>query len=154
VRLSRYPTRARRSYRIIREVIMQVGVVLAAVFALNQVPAPVRANDQPKGREQLRGAWEVEKSEPRFEPKRLVFDGDKLTVVFDEKEKKQATIKIDPAAKPAQIDIIRDKEKSLGIYEVSGDTLRICFSPRGEKRPAEFKAGEGVILVTLKRQKK
>ena len=133
---------------------MRVDIILAVAFALSQVPTAVVAEDQPTGLEQLRGSWEVVKSEPKFEPKRLIFEGNKVTAAFSETEKKEATVKIDPAAKPAQTDVITDKEKILGIYEVSGDTLRLCISPKGKKRPAEFKAGEGVFLVTLKREKK
>jgi uncharacterized protein (TIGR03067 family) len=134
---------------------MRMHVVIAVAFLLNQVPATVVAEDQQKGLEQLKGSWEVTKSEPEFSPKRLVFDGNKLTIVFGEEEKKETKIRIDVSAKPAQIDIDPDKENSLGIYEVSGDTLRICFATtKGGKRPTEFKASEGVILVTLKREKK
>src|SRR5262249_24996061 len=130
---------------------MRMCVVLAAVLTYSQVSTSVMAEDQPKGLAQLRGSWQVTKSEPKFEPKRLVFDGDKLTIVFDETEKKEATIKIDSSVKPTQIDIV-GRNKFLGIYEVSEDTLRICF-PKGGKRPTEFKAEKGVILVTLKREK-
>src|SRR5207248_2683156 len=109
----------------VQEVVMRRGVVLAAAWALTQVSASTAADDPQKALNQLRGSWVVGKSEPKFEPKRLVFDGAKLTVVFDENEKKEVTIKIDPAAKPAQIDIVGDEQKSLGIYEVKGDMLRI-----------------------------
>jgi uncharacterized protein (TIGR03067 family) len=140
---------------------MRVCVILAAVFALGQVPTPKRAEDKAKELEQLRGSWQITKIEPLMpDPTRMIFDGDKLTVVFADQQHKNLTIMIDPAAKPAQMDSIEDlgkgeKVKTLGIYEVSGDTLRICVPrPSDGKRPAEFKAGEGVILATLKREKK
>jgi hypothetical protein len=31
----------------------------------------------------------------------------------------------------------------LGIYEISGDTLKVCFDPEGKKRPTEFKSASG-----------
>jgi uncharacterized protein (TIGR03067 family) len=42
---------------------------------------------------------------------------------------------------------------NLGIYELSGDTWKICLSTRGEVRPAEFSApvGSGFVFETLTR---
>jgi uncharacterized protein (TIGR03067 family) len=117
---------------------------------LRQLVVP--ENKEQTGLDPLRGSWEVVKSEPKFEPKRLVFAGDRLTVVFNETKKGEVRIKVDSKARPAYIDIFGDKEKSLGIYEVSGDTLRICFSD--SERPARFEARKGVFLITLKREKK
>jgi uncharacterized protein (TIGR03067 family) len=41
------------------------------------------------------------------------------------------------------------------IYEVNGDTLRICYDLSGAKRPAEFKSlpGTKLYLVTYQRKK-
>jgi uncharacterized protein (TIGR03067 family) len=134
---------------------MRTCVVLVAVLALTQAPASEAADEEQTGLEQLRGSWEVvKKSVPDFEAKRLIFDGAKFTVVLDEKEKEEVKFKIDATAKPMRIDILAKKETNLGIYELNGDTLRICFAIKGSKRPTEFKAGEDVILVTLKREKK
>src|SRR5262249_8449066 len=117
-------------------------------------PAFAAAQDD-KGLAELRGTWTVVKSEPKFEPKKLVFDGDKVTVVFTEDDKKETKVKVDSKAKPAQLDFLRNgKVESPGIYEVNGDMLRLCFTEGDGKRPTEFKAGAGVILVTLKREKK
>ena len=41
------------------------------------------------------------------------------------------------------------------IYEISGDTLRVCFDPEGKKRPTEFKGASGSqTLVVHRRVKK
>jgi uncharacterized protein (TIGR03067 family) len=137
-----------------KEVIMRVYFLLVAALALTQVSASEAGDDQQNAFDQLRGSWSVVKADSQFEGKRFVFDGDKLTVVFNEDEKKEGEIKIDSDAKPAEIDIRRGDQKWLGIYEVSGDTLRICFSEKGDKRPTKFQSGKDVILVTLKRDKK
>jgi hypothetical protein len=44
----------------------------------------------------------------------------------------------------------------LGIYEISGETLKVCFDPEGKKRPTEFKtaAGSPTTLAVYKRMKK
>jgi uncharacterized protein (TIGR03067 family) len=43
----------------------------------------------------------------------------------------------------------------LGIYEKTGDTLRVCYDLGGKARPVEFKTEKGTLhfLVTYERQK-
>ena len=43
----------------------------------------------------------------------------------------------------------------LAIYELTGDTLRICYDLEGKTRPSEFvtKAGTQQLLVSYKRAK-
>jgi hypothetical protein len=78
----------------------------------------------------------------------LVFDGNILTFVSQNGEKSPpCVIKIDATVAPAHFDL----EDGQGIYEIKGDTLRICWAGTGLKRPNEFKAGANVILLSLKR---
>jgi uncharacterized protein (TIGR03067 family) len=78
-------------------------------------------------------------------------------------------IRIDPTGKPKTLDLWVDESpfgKSveatlkeppvLAIYELEGDTLRVCWAPLEKReRPAEFasKPGSGHSLVVLKRAK-
>jgi uncharacterized protein (TIGR03067 family) len=72
------------------------------------------------------------------------------------------TFKIDPAKKPKAIDYTQTSEGGnqgmtvLGIYEVQGDTLRVCTTPPGQGRPPEFSAkpGSGHFLRSYKREPK
>jgi hypothetical protein len=41
----------------------------------------------------------------------------------------------------------------LGIYRQNGDRLLICFSKDGRPRPTSFRAGNGQVLLTLRRVK-
>ena len=42
----------------------------------------------------------------------------------------------------------------VGIYEIDGDTLKICYDLDGKKHPTEFKAtGPKIMLATYKRVK-
>ena len=75
-------------------------------------------------------------------------------VLFD------STYKIDSGKKPKHIDLIGTEgdnkgKAAQGIYSVEGDTLQICYTMPGQKRPAEFesKADSGVTLVVWKRSK-
>jgi hypothetical protein len=44
----------------------------------------------------------------------------------------------------------------LGIYAISGDTLKVCFDPERKKRPSEFKSAPGsqTFVAVHKRVKK
>jgi uncharacterized protein (TIGR03067 family) len=90
---------------------------------------------------------------------KLVVKDDKYTVTVG-KAVDKGTLKLNPKAKPKEMDIIGtdgpNKGKTiLAIYERDGDTLRICYDLSGKGRPKELKTKEGtqLFLVTYKRQK-
>jgi uncharacterized protein (TIGR03067 family) len=90
---------------------------------------------------------------------KLVVKDDKYSVTVG-KEVDQGTVKLNPAAKPKEMDITGtdgpNKGKTfLAIYEQDGDTLRVCYDLSGKARPTEFKTREGtqLFLVTYKREK-
>ena len=69
--------------------------------------------------------------------------------------------KLDPSKKPKTIDMEQvvgeHKGKIIqGIYEIDGDTLRVCLAQPGKERPTEFsaKAGSSNALAVYKREKK
>jgi uncharacterized protein (TIGR03067 family) len=71
------------------------------------------------------------------------------------------TVTLDPTKKPKASDLTltegENKEKrGVAIYELTGDTFRLCAARPGEKRPTEFsaKAGSGQMLIVYKREKK
>jgi uncharacterized protein (TIGR03067 family) len=90
---------------------------------------------------------------------KLVLKDDKYTVTVG-KQIDQGTVKVNPAAKPKEMDITGTDGPNKGkiflaIYEQDGDTLRICYDLSGKGRPTEFKTKEGtqLFLVTYKREK-
>jgi uncharacterized protein (TIGR03067 family) len=90
---------------------------------------------------------------------KLVIKGDRYTVTLG-KAVDRGTVKLNPSAKPKEMDITGtdgpNKGKTiLAIYERDGDTLRVCYDLGGKGRPTEFKtrAGTQLFLVTYKRQK-
>jgi uncharacterized protein (TIGR03067 family) len=65
------------------------------------------------------------------------------------------------SARPRTIDFTfidgpRQGQKLLGIYELSGDTFRVCWSLAGKTRPMDFTAwpGSNRLLLVWQRQKK
>ena len=90
---------------------------------------------------------------------RLEFKGNKVIPSRGEgKTEDPAEFTLDSKAKPKAIDIKPPKGSEklvLGIYELDGDTLKICFN-EDAKRPKEFASAEGsrTVLLILKREKK
>jgi uncharacterized protein (TIGR03067 family) len=72
----------------------------------------------------------------------------------------KGTVKLDPTKTPKAMDVTGtegpNKGKTfLAIYELKGDTLRICYDLGGKARPAAFESPEKapLFLVTYKRSK-
>jgi uncharacterized protein (TIGR03067 family) len=76
------------------------------------------------------------------------------------KETDKGMLTIDSTKKPKEMDIVgtegpnKDK-KILAIYELTDDTLKVCYALDGKERPKAFATKEGTkgFLVTYKRQK-
>jgi uncharacterized protein (TIGR03067 family) len=74
----------------------------------------------------------------------------------------EGTFKLDAGKEPRKIDLAittgNDKGKDqLGIYQLTGDMLKVCFAAPGSKdRPTEFasKANPRTLIVVLQREKK
>jgi uncharacterized protein (TIGR03067 family) len=104
----------------------------------------------------FQGTWTIESSVtggeeiPPGELKGVVviFEGDKHTVKKGDEILQVGTQKLDPSKSPKTIDVTMTEGPHkgavmLGIYEIDGDTLRVCFDPEGKKRPTEFKSAPG-----------
>jgi len=80
------------------------------------------------------------------------------TLLVDGNEMAEGTSTIDPTVTPKTIDFKATKGNSAGqttygIYEMTGNTRRICYAEPGRPRPADFSAaaGSGRILVVFER---
>jgi len=117
--------------------------------------------------ERLQGTWSVSSLEIEgakmgenvFAGSKIVVDGNKFTTISMGATYK-GIFKIDVASKPKTLDLMFDEgpEKgntSLGIYELDGDSWKLCLCVGSKVRPKEFvtKAGSGHALETLKRDK-
>ncbi len=141
-------------------------ISLFAAAMLLSIPFNARAAD-PKDADALQGTWLPTEAEFNGKPFpedvrksiKLVVKDDKYTVTVG-KETDKGTVKLNVSAKPKEMDIIgtdgpnKDK-KFLAIYEIDGDTLKICYDLGGKNRPTEFKTKEGsaLFLATYKREK-
>ena len=138
-------------------------VVLALVLSF----APAARGADAKDRDALQGTWLPSKAELGGKPFpdearkaiKLVVKGDQYTVTAG-KAVDRGTVKLNPKAKPMELDITGtegpNKGKTiLAIYERDGDTLRVCYDLSGKGRPKEFKTREGtqLFLVSYQREK-
>jgi uncharacterized protein (TIGR03067 family) len=134
-------------------------VVLSAAAAFAQDDAEVKADLAA-----LQGAWRITKMQaagemppPGFiEQLQLVFTDTTVSLKLAQRTE-TCTYKIDPKAKPKTLDMTPETNKELnvlGIYELSGDVLKICWSKKGA-RPTAFtaNAGEDRLLLELARVK-
>jgi RNA polymerase sigma factor (sigma-70 family) len=117
---------------------------------------------------QLEGTWEQVNSVVDGEAEefaegvrnRVIIRGDSYTWESAGQLTSRGTLRVDPGKKPKAIDLTvgegPDKGETYhGIYETSGDELRICSVPPGEARPTKFasRQGSGRSLSTFRRVK-
>jgi uncharacterized protein (TIGR03067 family) len=146
-------------------------VALLCTLVLTSDGTGARADDKADVEKELKkfqGAWTFESVEAggkevpiaEFKGITVTFEGDKYTVKKGDEVIQVATQKLDPSKSPKTLDVtvVEGPHKGavmLGIYEISGDTLKVCFDPEGKKRPTEFKSASGSqTLVVHKRVKK
>ncbi len=114
----------------------------------------------------MRGTWKPVAAELGGRPypdqilqtMKLVLTDGKYTVTVGE-HTDEGTVTLDPAKSPRAMDIKGTEGPNRGrtipaIYELTGDTLRICYDLSGKARPTEFKSRPGtqLFLVEYKRQ--
>ncbi len=123
------------------------------------------AKDDAKGdHETIPGTWQVVSAEdsgtkaPGEAVKNIkwVITKDTITYKFGDKTTK-LSYKLDATKKPKWIDLTEGDKTTLGIYELDGDKLKICFPEGGKKeRSTAFESKPNSVndvLITLKREK-
>ena len=110
----------------------------------------------------LEGTWTVESATKDGKPLekqkggQFIFAADKLTIKSADGKMEKMTYKVDPSAKPRTMDFVPEEKKpntatGHAIYELDGDSLKLCLGPPG-RRPKEF-SDQGQVLFLLKRKK-
>jgi uncharacterized protein (TIGR03067 family) len=106
----------------------------------------------------LGGSWRIVKAELSGEPREetsVITFRDGRFVRRGKTKTYTGSYRLDPSARPRRISIVKDESPTRkplpGIYEIKGDTLRICF---GADRPAEFatRRGQNAMLLVLRHQ--
>ena len=115
----------------------------------------------------MAGTWKVESAEAGGQKlesddvKEIVvkITGDRYEVRIKDKID-GGTLKLDEKQKPKTMDATDTEGDDIGkvvkaIYELSGDTLKVCYALEGE-RPTEMATKEGspAVLLIYKREKK
>lgn len=136
------------------------------LITLASLSAAVRADDKDEWKK-LAGKWNIEKavlmgsdSTEIFKTAKLTVDEGKYSVEFGDQVDK-GTIKLDTAKKPKQMTIEStdgpNKGKTImAIYELDGDTCKICYALEGKDAPKGFESKEGTqtLYIVYKRDKK
>jgi len=136
---------------------MWLVLLAATVVAAAETPEDKEKDALKK----LAGVWRVETATldgmdlAKAIGEEIVFEGNKVTKRHPQGgEEEVFTCKINPQATPLEMDLKpEDKDKVdilRCIYEIKGETLKICVQRRDQDRPREFK-DDGCALVTLKK---
>ena len=137
-------------------------VALLTLGLLFGTPA---ANDDASDHEKIQAVWKVVAAEDsgRKTPAaalknfKLVITRDKITYTFGEKTT-EWSYQLEATQRPKWIDLRDGDETNLGIYELEGDNLRICF-PEGRKgeRSTAFESKPNSVndvLIVLRRERR
>jgi uncharacterized protein (TIGR03067 family) len=151
-----------------KRVLAVAGLLVAAAVGV----AGVDDRKRPDA-DTIRGAWKVTSAKEtagfdknidvaEYQDSVWTFGAKDITIMKGKAETKLAYA-LDPAKKPKQIDLGTDlagkgaDRPFLGIYELDGDRLTICYTVFNE-RPSGFSMGKGIAavkrLVVLERQRK
>jgi uncharacterized protein (TIGR03067 family) len=153
--------------------VLLVGTVLAIGVGLMRwstcgtgqaMAASGDEESQKTDKEKIQGSWvaiagvrrgeTLSEDRIRQEKLSLSFAGDTLIQKSAKASEKKVTFRIDSKKKPKAIDLIDEQGRIYpGIYELNGDTLKLCSAPPGQSRPKEFSGKDTHMQVTLKKQK-
>ncbi len=124
--------------------------------------------DEAQDRGRLEGTWSFVSTSRDGEAKKdrdlggVVFQGDTITFpAADPKKTVRGTFTVDSSKSPKTMDITLDrggkKTVMLAIYELDGDTLKLCHflgQIAAKERPTELAADKRTVLGILKRETK
>jgi uncharacterized protein (TIGR03067 family) len=141
----------------------RLPVITALALALVGVAA---AGDAAADKKALQGTWTLVELTERGKPSEgskgmeLAFSGENFAMKKQGETVGSGTFKVDPSKKPKTIEITvkkgGDTTTVKGIYELEGDTLRVCHftGPKAETNsPVKFEATADTTVVVLKRAK-
>jgi uncharacterized protein (TIGR03067 family) len=160
---------------------MLVVTVLGFAVAVAGAEAAQKDGAEATNKElaRLQGTWKVveavaggKKLTDDFSKDELVISGKEWKVRGEGRETYTRTFRLDPASTPRVIDwteeadgAFKDRDKIReGVYEIDGETLKVCFhadpedasgEPKIRDRPTEVKSKEGssTVVIVFRRAK-
>lgn len=130
-----------------------LGIVLA-LFA-----AAAATAEEPDDLKQLAGSWKPKEANLGdnkidsmvLEKAVVAYEGDKYTITIGDKEEK-GTLVLDSKKIPKCMDIFptsgdNNGKTFLAVYELTGDSLTICYSLTPTVRPENFEPDSNTLLV-------
>ena len=124
------------------------------------------AKEPAKDAKELEGTYKIVLAERDGKPAEkattdavtVTIKGDEFALVTGPTDQKTSKIKVTPDAKLSTIDFTpqdgTERGKLFpGIYKLEKGELTVAMSEKGE-RPKEFKSGDGVVLLRLKKVEK
>jgi uncharacterized protein (TIGR03067 family) len=139
-------------------VVLGLLAIVPAPVQAQEVPAPAPGSREEASRRELaklQGSWRFQswqdgskKALPGMDKRSFFVGGDVFLVRQGPRVLQLGTLRLSPSKKPMTIDAIVRKGQHegntmLGIYELTGDTLKVCFDPEGDARPKKFAPAEG-----------
>jgi uncharacterized protein (TIGR03067 family) len=144
--------------------------LVACTFCLAMDASRLRGGDTDDDGKRIQGTWvvdpatfaEVKDEEARKEALkesravRITFQGDTFTMKHPPANEEKVRFRLDPSKKPKEIDF---GQGARGIYELEGETLKLCWDQQGKAngRPTKFslrQKNDSVHYFVLKREKK
>jgi uncharacterized protein (TIGR03067 family) len=93
-----------------------------------------------------------------YQDARLVIAGDRFLLwnpLPDAGQRLEGSIRVDPSKTPKHLDLRLDGGQAFQeVYELEGDTLRVCYPVRGGARPTSLRTapGSGLSLAVYRRE--
>jgi uncharacterized protein (TIGR03067 family) len=143
---------------------MRIFVTVSALFlVLTTLQAEQSSSSEaPKDADLLLGTWTAVDGEyqgaamNKDEVRKLewIFTADGVSYTMLEQKKAQGKYKLDPSASPKTFEFKGDSPL-VGIYELKGDTLKVCFAA-GERPKGFNTAGtsQDTLMLVFKKKKK